>query len=395
MTDRDPRTVAAGAEPSLDAAAWDTLVALDPRASYLQQTAWGRVKAANGWRAVRVVARSGEGTARPARLIGGQVLLRRPRGVPWSFGYAPRGPMGALDDDAIAAWTAALRGQAWGERVALVRIDPELEAGTPADASSVLDRAGWRRSPSIQPLVSRVVDLHAGEAALWSDLRKKWRQYVNKARSAGVTIVEVDADRLPEFHAILTETARRAGTRIRAASAYRDVWDAFRASGQARLLFAIGPDGDAQAALLLVRCGARVVEPYGGMTAAGAASRANYLVKWEAIRSSTEAGAVSYDMWGLVHPGIEQFKAGFGGREITYIGGWELPIDRLGALAYRTAAGITRAVDGLRGTGRVGRPAQAPAGVGAAQDDADAPTDGRAGPTDPATTRADDDRTAG
>ena len=71
------------------------------------------------------------------------------------------------------------------------------------------------------------------------------------------------------------------------------------------------------------------------MTAAGAASRANYLVKWEAIRSSREAGASAYDMWGLVHPGIRQFKAGFGGREITYIGGWELALDQFGTLAYR------------------------------------------------------------
>jgi lipid II:glycine glycyltransferase (peptidoglycan interpeptide bridge formation enzyme) len=256
--------------------------------------------------------------------------------------------MGPLGDDAIAAWTATLRRRAWGERVALVRIDPEIEAEGGSGVVAALERSGWRPAPSIQPVVSRVVDLRPGEAALWSDLRKKWRQYVNKARAAGVTVVDVDADRLPEFHAILTETARRAGTRIRAASAYRDVWDAFRPSGQARLLFAVGSDGDAQAALLVVRCGARVVEPYGGMTAAGAASRANYLVKWEAIRSAAGAGAVSYDMWGLVHPGIEQFKAGFGGREMRYIGGWELPIDRLGTLAYRSATSVTQALGGLR-----------------------------------------------
>lgn len=363
MTDDELRPSAAdpGAAPAaaLDDAAWDALVAADPRATYLQQTAWGRVKAANGWRAARVLARMGEGGDRSG-VIGGQVLLRRPRGVPWSFGYVPRGPMGTLNEPAIAAWTAALRRRAWGERVAQVRIDPEIEADGGSVVIAALERAGWRPAPSIQPVVSRVVDLQAGEPALWSGLRKKWRQYVNKARSAGVTVVDVDADRLPEFHAILTETARRAGTRIRAASAYRDVWDAYRESGQARLLFAVGPDGDAQAALLLVRCGARVVEPYGGMTGAGAASRANYLVKWEAIRSALEAGAVSYDMWGLVHPGIEHFKAGFGGREVRYIGGWELPIDRLGTLAYRSAAGLTGVVGGLRAR-RSAHPPVAPA----------------------------------
>ena len=37
------------------------------------------------------------------------------------------------------------------------------------------------------------------------------------------------------------------------------------------------------------------------MTPAGADSRANYLLKWEAIRSSREQGATCYDLWGLAH----------------------------------------------------------------------------------------------
>jgi lipid II:glycine glycyltransferase (peptidoglycan interpeptide bridge formation enzyme) len=60
------------------------------------------------------------------------------------------------------------------------------------------------------------------------------------------------------------------------------------------------------------------------MTSAGADMRANYLLKWEAIRSSRERGARIYDMWGMAHPGIEQFKRGFGGREVRYIGAWDL-----------------------------------------------------------------------
>ena len=98
------------------------------------------------------------------------------------------------------------------------------------------------------------------------------------------------------------------------------MWDAFSPTGNARLLFAQDADGEPQATLFLVRCGPRVVEPYGGMTAAGAESRANYLLKWEAIRSSREAGATSYDLWGLATGGIAHFKTGFGGREVRYIG---------------------------------------------------------------------------
>ncbi|HEY4188789.1 MAG TPA: peptidoglycan bridge formation glycyltransferase FemA/FemB family protein, partial [Candidatus Limnocylindrales bacterium] len=181
------------------------------------------------------------------------------------------------------------------------------------------------------------IDLHADEDALWGDLRKKWRQYVNKARAGGVTVVDAGADRLPEFYSIYRETADRAGFLIRAESAYRDVWDAFAPSGNARLLFAQAADGVPQATLLLVRCGPRVVEPYGGMTAAGAESRANYLLKWEAIRSSRDAGATSYDLWGLATGGIAHFKTGFGGREVQYIGAWDLVLSQLGRSAYDLA----------------------------------------------------------
>ncbi len=97
------------------------------------------------------------------------------------------------------------------------------------------------------------------------------------------------------------------------------------------------PDGEPVASLFLLRCGPRVVEPYGGMTTVGGETRANYLLKWEAIRSSRAAGATSYDLWGLATGGIAHFKTGFGGREVRYIGAWDLVLDPLGRAAYGVA----------------------------------------------------------
>ncbi len=91
------------------------------------------------------------------------------------------------------------------------------------------------------------------------------------------------------------------------------------------------------AALFLVRCGPRVSEPYGGMTQAGADTRANYLLKWEAIRTSRERGATSYDLWGLASAGIAHFKTGFGGREVRYIGAWDLVLDPVGRRVFEVA----------------------------------------------------------
>jgi peptidoglycan pentaglycine glycine transferase (the first glycine) len=351
---------AGSASAGLGAAeAWDAFVEDTAHASYLQLTPWAAVKAVNGWAGVRLA----DGAA---PRVGAQVLLRRPGPLPWAFAYAPRGPvMDAWDVSAIDRLTELLRRDLPGSgRVSHMRIDPEVELGGPDDPDGALvdalRRAGWRTAPPIQPVSSRIIDLRADEDALWGDLRKKWRQYVNRARSGGVRIVDAGPERLDEFYRIYRETASRAGFRIRTASAYRDVWDAFAPSGRTRLLFAELPGGQPVATLFLVRVGRRVVEPYGGMTAAGADSRANYLLKWEAIRSSREAGAETYDLWGLAHPGIAHFKTGFGGREIRYVGAWDLVLDRLGRRTYHVAQRARLRMARMR-SGVLGRRAPGPA----------------------------------
>jgi lipid II:glycine glycyltransferase (peptidoglycan interpeptide bridge formation enzyme) len=98
-------------------------------------------------------------------------------------------------------------------------------------------------------------------------------------------------------------------------------------------------DGAAAATLMLLDCGDRVIERYGASSAAGGAGRANYLVKWEAIRTSRERGMRRYDMWGTEGAGLAEFKASFGGYEQGYIGAWELVTDRV---VHGAFAGLAR-----------------------------------------------------
>ena len=333
--------------------AWDRFVQEAPTGAYTQMTAWARVKRANGWRSTVLV----DGyTAGP---FGAQLLYRPIRPTPWSVGYAPRGPIGAFDRETVGSWTRDVRHFARSHRLTHVTVDPEVQADHPL--VGLLRDAGWRPAAKIQPNRTRLLDLAQPEEALWSDLRSKWRQYVNKARRAGVAIVESDASGVDDFYRIYADTARRAGFFHRAPSAYRDVYEAYAATGNARLLFARLPEGEPVATLMLLTCGAKVIEPYGGMTQAGAESRANYLLKWEAIRSSREAGFRVYDMWGLAHPGIAQFKSGFGGREVEYAGAFELVtrrvihgvvlgLHRVRVAVARRRSGLPTAAAGTAGT---------------------------------------------
>ena len=78
----------------LEPEAWDKFVEGHEPGSYLQLSGWATVKAANGWAAHRIVTDVpvAAGPTAPDR-IGAQILVRRPRPMPWAFAYAPRGPV--------------------------------------------------------------------------------------------------------------------------------------------------------------------------------------------------------------------------------------------------------------------------------------------------------------
>jgi len=326
-----------------DAATWNAFVERAPYHAFPQLWEWGEVRAMGGWMPVRLAV----GTSPEDLVAGVQLLLRRLPLVGWHLGYAPRGPIGALDDPSTrVALLRALRALGRSEQIATVRADPEARPDTPYGAA--LLQGPWRRAPKIQPPTTRIVDLTVGEEELRAGLKRKHRQYVNKAERGGVTIERLDGSTpaevigpaLADFNRIYRFTADRAGFVARAGYYYERVWSIFAPTGRVRLSFAV-KDGERVATLFHFTCGERAVESYGGMTDAGADARANYLLKWTAMADFARERFAVYDMWGLATGGIRQFKEGFGGEEIEYVGARDLalraPVDaglRLAIPAY-------------------------------------------------------------
>ena len=185
------------------------------------------------------------------------------------------------------------------------------------------------------------MELRADEGALARRLRKKWRQYVNKARNAGIIVVDGGEAAFPTSTGSTRETADRAGFLIRTEAAYRHL-DAYAPAVAPASCSPQTPDGQALATLFLVRSGPRWFEPYGGMTAAGGRLPCQLPAhSWEAIRSSREAGATSYDLWGLATGGIAQFKTGSGRRCATSGPGTSFWIRSAGEpTIWRSAVGL-------------------------------------------------------
>jgi lipid II:glycine glycyltransferase (peptidoglycan interpeptide bridge formation enzyme) len=318
-----------------------------------------------GWRPVRLAI----GRSQDEPVAGAQLLLRRMPIIGWHLAYVPRGPIGRLDDpDVHDGLLRALRALGRAERVATVRADPE--ATTVSAYGRMLSADPWRAAPKVQPPITRILDLTVGEEALRARLRRKHRQYVNKAEREGVTIERFDGaspagvigPALADFNRIYRLTADRAGFVAREPFYYERVWSIFAPTGRVRLSFAVR-DGERVATLFHFTCGERAVEAYGGMTDAGADARANYLLKWAAIRDFATEGFAVYDMWGLATGGIRQFKEGFGGEEVEYVGARDLalrgPIDAAVRIAIPAYGLAQRARQRLLGRGRAEPPAEA------------------------------------
>jgi lipid II:glycine glycyltransferase (peptidoglycan interpeptide bridge formation enzyme) len=321
-----------------DPAAWDAFVAAAPYRSFPQLWAWGELRSGFGWRPLRIAV--GEDPGAPP-LAAAQVLVRAVPGLGWRLGYIPRGPVGELDRPGVrAAMIGALRSLSRSERVATLKVDPEATAESPFGAA--LLEPPWRAASKVQPPRTRLIDLALPEGELRAGMKRKHRQYVNKAERDGILVERIDgkadggtaAQALDDFYRIYTHTAERAGFVARARRYYDRVWELFAPSGHARLAFA-SRDGERLATLFHFTCGDRAAEAFGGMTDAGAESRANYLLKWASIIGFREEGFAAYDLWGLATGGIAQFKEGFGGRQVDYVGARDLPLRRAEDAALR------------------------------------------------------------
>ena len=282
----------------------------------LQTAGWGELKAATGWNVRRFVLEGGVA----------QVLLK-PLPLGLSVAYAPRGPLVAPEHlgEAIAALREALA----RERCASLLCDPEAPDDPAIRAS--LARTGVSASPVfVQPRRTLLMDLSKGDEELFAAMRKKTRQYIHKAERAGVVTEESrDIDR---FMKVLSAVGQRDRFAIRSREYFETLLSAF--GDRALLMFARIGDEDT-GAMLLVRMADRAWELYGGWSGAHAEARPFYLLKWRAMLRMRQLGVRRYDMYGLADSaddplaGVENFKLGYGGEVVEWIGALETPVRRV------------------------------------------------------------------
>lgn len=200
---------------------------------------------------------------------------------------------------------------------------PEWPAGPESDA--MMRWAGWRRdkAPGYRTIW---LDLRQPEASLRAGLAQKWRNALNQADRAGLTL-EIDRDGKTLLPWLLERyQADKAAKGYRGPSArlvirmrtgmYKD--------GDILLIRAC-KDGEPVAGILVLGHGRSTTYQIGWTNPAGRAARAHNLLLWRAIQELKAQGRDWFDLGGLLPdaaPGVTAFKRGLGGEEVELVGTW-------------------------------------------------------------------------
>jgi peptidoglycan pentaglycine glycine transferase (the first glycine) len=335
-----------------DADAWQALLGRSAAGDFLHDWAWADVAAFDGEPQRRWVLEE-DGTI---TVLAAAEVRQLVRGR--SFWYVPHGPVLDYADPAAAerlrAIIIGLREAARGTGAIAVKLEPRLPAGDPA--LGVFEGRGLRRLPdTLQVGQTRLVELGTDDELL-AGFDKDTRYSVRRAEREGVTVAILEEvgslDGIDALHDLVVETQQRAGFALPPLERYRTAWRALAGAGRAAILEA-RRDGELLASGMVVLEGTRSFYLFSGSRreAPGEPKRyASYALQWAMMRYARDGGVQKHDLWGVAPPdagpehawhGVGLFKKGFGGREVSWCGSWDIVASPT-LYRLRTAAGIMR-----------------------------------------------------
>jgi peptidoglycan pentaglycine glycine transferase (the first glycine) len=299
----------------LDRAQWDDFVSQAQTGHLMQSYQWGELMKRDGRRVLRI------GIVEDGQLVAAaqvQFAAMPYVGAPWL--YVSRGPV--VDDPASPALPAlihALHQIARRERAAMLKIEPNVEEGTPGWREA-LKALGFQPNP-IPTHVRRswLLDIRPSEPKLLAGMKRSWRYNIKVAERGGiqVRVASTPAD-LEAFYRIYQQTSQRDDFTILPLQHYADILELF--GDDARLFLAEYQD-ETLIGHLLIRYGAWCWDMFGATAEAHRNLKPGYLLHWKTFLWAREQGCSIYDFRGIpeiLEPGEEmwnvyEYKRGFGG----------------------------------------------------------------------------------
>lgn len=305
--------------------------------NFLQSESWAKFQKANG---NKTVFREIAGVETMGIIEHGQFANRL---------YFPYGPVIAKEN--FREFTDEVRKIAKKEKLDFIRIEP-----TDASISrEILKQNGFRESARfVQPPTTVISDLSGTEDDVRARLSQTARRYAKKCDKAGITYsVSYKPSDIHEFLEMIHEVSARTGANFHDDLYFQTLATSLFPERKAGLLFAEIPDENNSQ---ISRKIASIIFYTDGetMSYAHAANKTEYRkfspatgLGLYALLFAKKQGCKWFDWFGVAPEkfidkrynswaGLTQFKLSFGGKRVSRIGTWELPIRKQRYFIYRT-----------------------------------------------------------
>lgn len=237
------------------------------------------------------------------------------------------------------------------ENAIFLRIEPEFLQNN-QEQLQILKNLGFKKSShELQPKDTLILNLEKSEQEILAQMHQKTRYNIRLAEKRGVKVRQsADLKDLEIFYSILQKTAKRDKFFTHTKEYYQKQLEILGPKDLVRLFLA-EYQGKLIAGILVSFYNKRAVYLHGAQDFEFRNLMAPHLLQWRAILEAKRRGCTTYDFWGIAASdvpanhswqGITRFKRGFGGREINYVGAWDLVFSKIWYWGYKLAHRFTR-----------------------------------------------------
>ena len=260
--------------------------------------------------------------------------------------YTPYGPV-ATDTSALKAAIADLRALGAEQKVDFIRIEPTL----PLEPRELAALGGTPVAyQQLQPAHTRIIDLAPSADELLAHMSQNSRNITRNYHKKGV-VLHTSSD--PKDITILTDllagVAHRNGIRPHSDAYFALQADTLMPRGSATLYYATLQDTPIAAALVY---DSNTTRSYAHAAADDTYRKlsAGTAIVGQLILDAKQKGLKEVDLYGIAptddptHPwaGFTKFKKSFGGRDVSFVGAWDVPLHPLRYRMYRLYQTIYR-----------------------------------------------------
>ncbi|MCP5064829.1 MAG: peptidoglycan bridge formation glycyltransferase FemA/FemB family protein [Ignavibacteriae bacterium] len=217
------------------------------------------------------------------------------------------------------------------KRKLVLRISSHCLVEDETDFTKVFLEAGFKKYEIIDKTI--FVDLFQDEETLRKNFRGQWRNRLKKAEKGELTVIQGNNDSLfNEFLNIYKEMHNRKNFKEYVdVESFKEINSELEDKNKLQI-FICKYDNKPLSGIVATSMGNSGIYLLGGSTSEGLKMSSSYLLQWETMMWMKSKSIRWYDLGGIDkenNPGVYFFKSGMGGKEKTFLGGFEAGKNKL------------------------------------------------------------------